>query len=126
MKTSYFIIAIFLSFVATVSTAQVAIDAVPYSRTFNIAGDIPTVTMPGVDAASLLREDSIEEAQGMPFRFGFPFDVDYGLDNSGRWDTLASGDKIWRLRISCPRAYSINLLYSQYPKQFSTIPIYCQ
>lgn len=36
------------------------------------------------------------------------------LNNSGIWQNLPNGDKIWRLNIACPGALSINLLYSKF------------
>ena len=75
---------------------------------------VTTVTTPSVDVKALLAEDEVEEAQGFPFRFGAPFDVDYSLTNSGTWSDLADGGRIWRLRVSSPGAYSINLVYSRY------------
>jgi hypothetical protein len=50
----------------------------------------------------------------MPLRFGHPFDVDYGLSNAGTWITLPDGDHLWQLRVQCPGAYSINLLFSEF------------
>ena len=67
--------------------------------------------MPPVDVAALLEEDAQEEKQGVPFRFGFPHDVNYDLTNSGIWEDLADGSRVWRLAIKCPGAYSINIVY---------------
>ena len=41
-------------------------------------------------------------------------DVDFGLLNSGTWEELPNGDRIWKLKISSPEAYSINLIYSDF------------
>ena len=115
MKSSTVALVVALSFYfAGKAPAQVAEDGVPYSFSFQVDDDVPAVIMPGIDLMALLAEDEIEEAEGMPFRFGAPFDVDLGLDNSGKWDTLSNGDRLWRIKIVCPGAYSTNLIYSRY------------
>jgi len=99
---------------ATSVTAQISTPGTPVSFERSLRGDLVTVETGPVDVAALLAEDEIEEAEGLPFRFGAPFDVDYGVDNSGQWEDLPNGDGIWRLRISSPGAFTINLLYSHY------------
>ncbi len=67
-----------------------------------------------VDVEALLVEDSIEAEMGLPYRFGYAFDVDYTLENVGTWDSLPDGGRIWRFKITCPEAYSINLIYDYF------------
>lgn len=95
---------------------QVSEGGIPYSFSTSIRGEIQTITMGPVDVAALLAEDEAEERQGVPvpFRFGFPFEADLGLDNAGIWTELPNGDRIWRLRIVSPGAFSINLLYDEF------------
>src|SRR5262249_35416782 len=40
--------------------------------------------------------------------------VDLGLQNAGVWETLANGDRVWRLRISSPGAYSLSAIFSRF------------
>jgi len=96
------------------ASAQISEGGVPPSFSKLTLSAVPTVATPPVDAAPLLAEDKIEEAMGLPFRFGQPFDVDYSLNNSGTWDELPDGGRIWRLKIYSPGAYSINLIYSRF------------
>ncbi len=76
----------------------------------------PVVVMPTVDAALLIAEDEARYAQGEkgPYRFGFNHATDLGMDNSGVWHTLRNGDRVWRLAIECPGAFSINFRFSEY------------
>ncbi len=67
-----------------------------------------------VDVDAMLVEDDIEEQEGLPFRFGAPFDVNYDLKSSGEWQELSDGSRIWRLRIVSEGAYSINLIYDNF------------
>ena len=95
--------------------SQISIGGNPFSFTLKNLSDVPTVTMDKFDVRELLREDSLDAlGKEVPFRFGKPFEVNLNLDNSGVWDELPNGDKIWRLRITSKDAYSINLIYNDY------------
>ncbi|RPH96543.1 T9SS C-terminal target domain-containing protein [candidate division KSB1 bacterium] len=93
--------------------AQVGAGGIPFSFQRNLPDAVPTVQMPQVDVAIYLAEDA-NVSKDEPFRFGAPIEVHYTLENSGQWTTLPDGSRIWRLRISSPGAYSINLLYDAF------------
>src|SRR5690606_22332703 len=78
--------------------------------------EAPVATMPAVDVESLMAEDAARAASGEkgPYRFGFNHATDLGLDNSGAWSELPNGDRVWRLGIACPGAYSINFEFHDY------------
>lgn len=78
--------------------------------------EAPLVVMPPVNADSLKALDAERAAQGIkgPYRFGFNHAVDLGMDNSGVWHTMSNGDRVWRLSIRCPEAYSINFEFHDY------------
>lgn len=101
--------------------AQISEGGMPYSFGNQIPANVYIVTMNLVDVPRLLEEDSLEASFGkpVPLRFGYAFDVDLGLENMGTWNTLQNGDRIWRLRLSSPRSYSINLIFSEFfmPKE---------
>ena len=67
--------------------------------------------MPMVDTAALEAEDHERERSGSPVapRFAKSIPVVYTLDNSGTWETLNDGSRLWRLRIASPGALSLNL-----------------
>ncbi len=94
--------------------AQLSLGGTPVSFNKALTAKIETVTMGQVDVEALLAEDEIDMKNAMPFRFGYPFDVEYNLENSGTWEKLPDGSRIWRLRIECPGAYSINLIYDDF------------
>ncbi len=71
--------------------AQVSAGGTPISFTSNIPQNIHTVSTLPVNVDSLLAEDEREAAEGMPFRFGFGFDVEYSFYNSGTWVDLPDG-----------------------------------
>ena len=70
--------------------------------------------MPPLDMERIRHEDREDEANGLPFRFGYGYEVNFTLDNSGEWIELDEGGRLWRLEISCPGALSINLLYDKF------------
>lgn len=76
----------------------------------------PVERMPEVDVAPLMAEDEARLAQGNkgPYRFGYNHSVHLGMDNSGAWDVLPNGDRLWRLALECPGALSVNFVFDEY------------
>ena len=72
---------------------------------------IQQMVMPRVDVASLLAEDAVREGAGKPVapRYAQGLPVTWTPDNSGTWETLADGSRLWRLRITSPGALSLSL-----------------
>lgn len=110
LSTILFILALLPTWLA----AQLSEQGTPPSSLFQLEKKAPTMTMPDVDVPALLEEDEEDLASNLPLRFAQGFDVDYNLNNSGVWDTLRNGDRIWRLTIACPGAMNINFLYSDF------------
>ena len=95
--------------------AQISYGGTPYSfRHDQLETHIQEITLPSIDVQSLQLEDSIRTLQKLPFRFGQEWEVDLNLDKDGTWHTLANGDLIWRLSLTCPGAHSINLIYDDF------------
>lgn len=65
-------------------------------------------TLTPIESSRLLAEDA-GRGKDHPFRFAVPEDVHFALENSGTWQTLADGSRIWRIRIKAPGARSLNL-----------------
>ncbi len=105
---------VLIAFFPSEISAQLSEGGLPYSFSHQLSDSVPAIIFPRVDRDELLRQDSIEQSKGVPFRFGFSHDASINMDNSGRWDILPSGDKLWRLTIVCPEAISVNLLYNHY------------
>lgn len=85
------------------------------SLRFHKTSDIQVISMPELDTAALINEDKIKDGKALPFRFGFSFAVNINIENSGVWDTLTNGTRIWRLRIHLSKgARSINFIYNKF------------
>ncbi len=52
--------------------------------------------------------------KGRALEFAHQFTVNYTPKNSGNWFTMKDGGRVWKLRISSPGAYSINLIFDRY------------
>ncbi len=107
-------LAIILALSFSVSYSQISEGGTPYSFGKSLSSNIDIKQMPSVDVQALLAEDAIDESQGIPFRFGAPFDVHYDILNSGTWTDLPDGSGLWRLEIKSDGAYSINLIYDHF------------
>ena len=95
--------------------AQISQGGEPVSFSMQLKSNPKTVLMPNFDLDKMLQEDAQDEATGgVPFRFAKPFAVNYNLNNSGTWETLSNGDRIWRLKIQSPRAHSLNVIFDDY------------
>jgi len=81
-----------------------------------LLGAVPVVDMPPVDRAALLAEDAANEGSGAkgPYRFGWNHLVDLGIGTHGEWTVLRNGDRVWRMGIRCPGAFSINFVFSEF------------
>ena len=108
----------FLTLFGLHSHAQISIGGIPPSfvkftdNSRTQRASIPIEVLPILDMAEIRRQDSINDQKpNIPWRFGIAREVDFGLDNSGTWDTLPDGSRIWRLELSSPGAKSINLNY---------------
>ncbi|NQU81506.1 MAG: trypsin-like peptidase domain-containing protein, partial [Bacteroidetes bacterium] len=67
------------------------------------------------DINKLIEEDKIEEnIINKPFRFAKAFDVNINLKKEGLLEILPNNDKLWRLIIKSPGAYSLNLTFGKY------------
>lgn len=73
-----------------------------------------TITFPAPDIEEIRREDAANDQQPGPLRFAFPFHVNYTLDNSGAWQTLDDGGRLWRLKVCIHGALSTNTYYDKF------------
>ncbi len=77
--------------------------------------DVPVESMKHVDVEKLKQEDLVlDHVKDVPWRFGENIDVHINPDNSGRWDYLDNGDRVWRTAIYSKGAFSINLTFDEY------------
>jgi lysyl endopeptidase len=96
------------------ANAQVSYGGLPPSSFDpSLTGAVPTEIMPEVDVWRLLAEDEAAP-KNQAMRFGQEIPVHLTLGNSGLWETLGNGDRVWRLRIESDDAYSISILFDDF------------
>ena len=118
MRQTILLMSLFICVFFSVN-AQISTDEEPVSfregnipSRFSVSQDIRI--MPALDMNRIEQEDAKDEANGLPPRFGYPHEVSLDLENSGHWQELSNGDRLWQLTIRCPQALSINLLYDRF------------
>lgn len=118
MKKIYaFLFALLLSTFSLISYGQISQGGSPFSfqNPSLIKSAMDVKQMPAIDINKLMAEDLLnDQNKDIPWRFGENLYVSYNLNNSGTWDILPKGDKLWRLGIRCQGAYTINLTFDNY------------
>ncbi|PKV49140.1 putative secreted protein (Por secretion system target) [Aquimarina sp. MAR_2010_214] len=78
------------------------------------SSQIPSVTLPKLDIAKLLKEDEQESSKDVPMRFAYPHKTNLNPKNSGKWYTNSKGDRYWLIEIESKGAKSLNLTFSEF------------
>lgn len=114
MKKNKTILVLMLIALKSTGYSQICeISLYPMSNDVKLSA-IPKKIVGNIDMLAVAKEDNTDNISGKVPRFGYPFEVDFNLNNSGNWTTLDNGDRLWLLSIECPEAKSINLLYDKY------------
>lgn len=75
---------------------------------------IPVLNLPALEEAKVKEAIKNHSDLGSPYKFGLVHEVNLTLENSGRWEILPNGDRIWQLKIEAPLAKTINLNYNKF------------
>ncbi len=113
-KSTLLLLALLLLVICDTTIAQIEQKEDPISSQQKNLGSAAVIEMPAIDLTSIKAEDAKAEAEGKPPRFGFKIDANYNLTNSGTWEDLADGGRLWRLEIRSVGAYSLNLEYNDF------------
>lgn len=95
-----------------VSFAQISDlgEPISWKGKMETAVDVPRETMPGFDMAQIEAEDLVNDAaKDAPWRFGYKYQTNFNLKNSGSWIELPGGNRLWRTEIVCSGALTVNL-----------------
>ncbi|NQY08548.1 MAG: trypsin-like peptidase domain-containing protein [Flavobacteriales bacterium] len=95
------------------SNAQISYGGQPrgYNTSKNLGIDY--VQMPSIDTVAVKQHKKANNKVG-PMVFGEIIETEINLFNSGNWETLKNGDRIWRTGIQSDGAYSINLVFDDF------------
>jgi len=97
--------------------AQLFAPQIPISWRANISPlDVfPTTILSPVDVNALILEDlAHEDEKNRTFRYAYKHEVDFSLNESGRWKNLENGDRIWRMGIKSEGALALNVTFSDF------------
>ncbi len=104
---------IFFSSVLVGISLAAGVGGVPEARAQSL-DRVPLVGFPAPDLIALAQEDARREEDGLPYRFAASREVSLTPGNSGTWENLSGGRRLWRLRIGCPEVLSLNLGFTDY------------
>ncbi|MDR2764046.1 MAG: trypsin-like peptidase domain-containing protein [Tannerella sp.] len=98
--------------------AQITTNEMPYGlknvTAVTMANKQNVNTLPAPNRAAIAREDSVNDSQPGPVRYAYPVEVNFTPANSGVWQELEDGSKIWRLKVKLSGALSTNALYDKF------------
>lgn len=117
MKTiiRYFSIILLLSGIFQAVNAQVSSGGIPPSFLFKslpTTYDVQKVNPP--DMQAIAAEDAQNEKAETPYRIAVNLPVFYTTQNSGTWESLPNGGRIWRLKINCQQAKALTIYYQNF------------
>ena len=76
--------------------------------------DLPAFDVPDIDWDVVARLEADDNAQGLAPRFAVPFDVDLTTDTHGFWEQVSESTIVWRLRVRCGNAISLNFGFDRF------------
>jgi hypothetical protein len=104
-----------LLFSSSILMAQDSDGGQPYSFENHLSDNlIATSSTPNFDFTPLIALSEKRVKQGTYELTDKLFDVNYDLNNSGTWTTLANGDRLWKLKILSPGAKKLSLYFKNF------------
>jgi len=98
------------------SSAQISQGGTPYSFTNTIQfqnKSAATITLQNPDLTVLAAEDAITDPR-QAYRVGVNLPVNLNVNNSGKWQALQNGGRLWRLVIHSDDAMALGLYYNNF------------
>lgn len=117
LRTPLGLLALVLALGPALADAQTEHGGAPPSGRARLRRAVPTASLPPVRSDLLLAEDAARAtATGGkgPVRFAEVVPVEFDLANSGVWEELGGGDRVWRLRVLSRGAKSLALVFARF------------
>ncbi|MBP2831596.1 trypsin-like peptidase domain-containing protein [Aquimarina sp. U1-2] len=112
IKYKFLVIVFFLVYAVH---AQVTNKGVPKSWQLAYKKSSTPVVMKPFNLKQVQKEDAANDLdKSQPWRFGYEHKVNLGLNNSGDWDVLPDGSRIWRINIISKGAKTLNFVFNTY------------
>ncbi len=95
--------------------AQVSSGGIPPSfKIKDISNNIDNHNFSAPDIKKIQEQDMLAQQKGDAYRYGVDVPVNLNIDNSGTWDNLPDGRKIWRLQITVKGAPALGVYYNKF------------
>ena len=115
MKKALLSVAAVLSMIMAIGQTTDLGTPVTWNGKMKAQKDVPVQTMPAFDVDAMLAADAINMANKVgPYRFGYEHATSLNMDNAGMWESTLRGDKVWRLAVTCPGAFSVNVIFNDF------------
>lgn len=109
------LVLILFTFLSVTCSGQISHGGSPYSLNKTLRQQVPKHTLTQLNVQNFIAEDIVtDQHKDIPWRFGIERSVSLNLNNSGIWETLPNGDRVWRLEINSPNALSINFNFNAF------------
>ncbi|MCD4788448.1 MAG: PKD domain-containing protein [Bacteroidales bacterium] len=116
MKTNYFLsLLITLSLFTFTGYSQISQGGTPLSFSSNILSEsFEVIDLPAPDITQFQAEDEDNDKNNFPQRIATNVPVFINIHNSGNWENLKTGGRIWRVKFICEGALALNVQFDQF------------
>lgn len=115
MNRFLFIFSFLSLFIHPVSEAQISAGGFPESfHSKEISNVFQEISVSPPNVSQLLEEDLAEADKSNPHRFAISLPLNINLENSGTWENLEDGSRIWRVKIMAAEALALHLYFDKF------------
>lgn len=112
----YFLLIVFFSFL-TGNHLQAQINTGGIPESFNLddcKNPFQEISISPPNVNKLIAEDLADSDKASPHRFAILLPLNVNLENSGTWEILEDGSKIWRVKLMSQGALALNLYFDHF------------
>lgn len=103
-----------ISLSSLISFAQISNNNLPISSIQKVSGKVPVLELLKPSSQQINSIVSPKENNGTTYAYAISVEADIDTENSGKWQTLSDGSKIWRLSIKIDGAKALGLYYDAF------------
>ncbi|MDM8158366.1 PKD domain-containing protein [Labilibaculum sp. K2S] len=98
------------------SKAQISYGGEPLFKNGKLKSELSTIYLPRFKMSTMSK--AYEQVEGKSYlkhaQYAYRYTTSYNALNSGKWQVLDDGRRVWRISISSPGAYSLGLIFSKF------------
>ena len=99
----------------SIVSAQVSKGGVIQSLKFNSNYDeSKMIVLEEIDLSNIAKEDLENSKNGSPLKFAQSIKVNLNPENSGYWEEMPNGQRVWRLKIKATGAKALGVYYNKF------------